>query len=300
MSTVKDRLVQRPVEGMPSPEEAAEQIATPTNEPSVSSDEPEETKPDMWADMMEEDEPEDEYPEPESSPDVVAEQEPTGETEGTPEPEGETTVGEAETEVVAETETVEDEAKQEPAPEPVKQQTPEEQKALYDKFYGELQNTYKLSPADAEAIQLNPEEVLPRILAGVHMNVQGQMMQQVQQMMNQVVPQIIAQKQQSEEVENGFYSKWPKLKQHQKEVNNFAGVWRQMNPQASFEDAVENVGKHVMIALGYGLDGTAQQEPVRSNLPPQPAGVSATVPPAPARQLNQFEAIAEELLEEDF
>lgn len=290
--------------GLPSAQAAAQTTAVEPVVAETVKEEKEETEQSMWNALMDDNE-EDEV---EASP-VVSEKEPSVKPEA-----GTETVVPADTsgEPVSSTPVTspEPEKAQEPKPEPVQEpshqepaqgpvaQTPEEQKALYEQMFNDLQNSYRLTDKDAEDLQVSPEKVMPRILAGVHMSIQQQVMQQVQQVMQQAVPYFIQKERKDREVVDTFYKRWPDLTKHQNEVNNFSGVWRQMNPKASLEEAVESIGKHVMIALGYPVTGTATAEPapVVPAYTPAPPTVNQ---PATKRQLNQFEALAEELLEED-
>ena len=281
-------------EGAPTPEEASVSVG-----PEAVSEPEADSEADQWSDILDEDEleeSEDETEEEIESP-VVAEE---GEADlSVPEPEPEPTpVPESVSEPEA---VVEPEPQVEAPAEPVQEPIPskEDQRALYAQRFNTLQNSYQLSKADADLMQVEPEAVLPRVLAGVHMSVFNQVMEQVQQQMSLQVPTLIEQDRSRRADTDEFYNRWPKLKDHHAEVTNFAGVWRQMNPQATKDVAVKDIGKHVMIALGYPLEGGVEAPPVNVTPAFSPAPPTSVVPAPAPRRLNQFEVLAEEILEED-
>lgn len=293
---------------------------------SVPEEEPEETAPSVWDDLLIDDE--------DDNPDVVAEE---TATEMEPEPserEEPETPPEAVDEAAAPveeappSETPEPEAAQRaegsfpetaevpeqpqvaPAEEPasVAPETPqplseEEQRAQALQMFSNLQTAYQLSEDDASALSVEPEKVMPRLLAGVHMSIQGQVMQQLQTLVPQMVGAVIQQQRTREADEGAFFEAWPTLRGHRQEVEKFAPMWRQMNPQASRDEAIAGIGKHMMIALGYPLQESPSSAPGRDVPPPPPPPAKpAAVPPrssAPAQPQNQFTQLAEEFLDDE-
>jgi len=274
-----------------------------------------------WGDFLNEEEPDEDAvideletpaPEKQEEPEVeVAAKEEVVEEGKAPEPEPEA--------VETETPTVEKEepsAVEQPPEEPtidlapveepkVPEKTPEELEALRTQAQGELRKSYELSSDEAEAMLSEPERVLPELAARVHMQVYEQVVRGVIAQLPQMVTGIIAQDRQVRSSEDEFYTRWPKLKEHKDQVAQVATLWRQLNPQATTTIAVENIGRHAMIALGYTPDGAveAPKETPVPGAPPPPAPVVSAVPPAPAvKSSNQFEQLADELLieEEEF
>ena len=106
-----------------------------------------------------------------------------------------------------------------------------------------------------------------------------------------------------------FYDAWPTLnpKEHHDKVMMVGALFRQLNPTATAEEAIQRIGQVVHAALGL-------QMPVKGNGAAQPAAPAAT-PAAPARPFvpagggggraapapndNDFAQIAEAFLIED-
>ena len=191
---------------------------------------------------------------------------------------------------------------EEPAP---IQRTAEEVEALRSRAQEELRKGYELSTDEAENMLSEPEKVLPALAAKVHMQVYEQVVQGVIAQLPNMVKGIIKQDQEVRSNEESFYDRWPQLKDHGAQVGQVAALWRQLNPQATTKEAVENIGKHTMIALGYPVGGqeVAQATPQveTPNAPPAPAPLGSATPPAPPKPQGQFEQLADEFLidEED-
>lgn len=220
-------------------------------------------------------------PEPEPEPEPVSTPEPTDEVD-TPEPES---------------------AAVEPAPEPAAEAhlTPEQRKERYEQYKANLEKYYQLPEELVMAVERNPGETLPKLLAQVHMGVMGQM----QRFMSEQLPQHLTNVQErvaaSERRSSEFFESWPQLKsddgKHVETVTRLGKVWRQLNPQGSKEQFIKEVGAQALVTLG--LHAVPPAEPPPPAPPPaHMGGGSAPIAPAPMSNApaNEFTIIAEEMI----
>ncbi len=199
---------------------------------------------------------------------------------------------------------------------PPPQETPE-QKAERERREAEerkqatqkLEEYYKLPDDLAARLATEPETVLPVMAARLHETV----MRGVQEVVARAVPQMLHQYQTvtkaNEESRSKFYDRWPSLKAHEEQVLQIGQMFRQMNPKATPQDALEKIGKLACAALGITEDqpkGRSGQSPAprRPNNQPRrpgfrPAAVEGSQggnsPPAE----NVFTELAEEFIDED-
>lgn len=142
------------------------------------------------------------------------------------------------------------------------------------------ENEFKLSQADIEALEADAPKHIPQLLARTFFKMQVNLYKQ----MGNVIPAML---QRHSEVtkrsganEAKFYAKWPDLKPelHGELVKRYARVYRQANPQATFDQMAEELGPMIMIAAKV----TPSQQAAPGAQPPamRPAGAR---PPAPFR-----------------
>lgn len=162
----------------------------------------------------------------------------------------------------------------EPAPTPSVTPTPEEQAAalaqLEQTVIGELQKLYALSPEEAaklDEFDQKPSEYLPRLLARAHQNSYAHAYQAIMQAMPDMVQRITTARLEQERAENAFFTRWPDLKGQDEVVLRAIKTYRQMNPKAPVETAIEQAGVLAMISLG--------------KTPGVPAAPAASAPTAP-------------------
>ena len=102
--------------------------------------------------------------------------------------------------------------------------------------------------------------------------------------------------------EADFYTQWPDLKAHSEDVLRIGRVYRQMNPTATKEQFIQDVGLQSMIHLRLPIQGVQGQgvqqtpPPVEQAPPPYvpPQGGAVNTPPSPQKPSNPFTALAEE------
>jgi hypothetical protein len=227
--------------------------------------------------------------EPEVAPPVVAEAAPT-----TPEP----PVAEMKPEAVS----------QPPAPpvspevpQPPQEQFTTEQIASWrQQVLGGLEQVYALDSDTASALQVEPEKVLPKLAATLHMQIYDQVMRAVAAGAPAFIEQTMSQKTAAQKAEDAFYARWQNLQGHRQQVNEVARMWRQMYPNASLEEAIQGVGEAAQALLGI----SAAPPPPTPNPPPTPARPSSRTVTHQAQsnlspQEQMFRGLAEEFLTEE-
>jgi hypothetical protein len=101
-----------------------------------------------------------------------------------------------------------------------------------------------------------------------------------------------------------FYKAWPSLKGYDKQVLQVGALFRQLNPNATPQEAIERIGKVVHEALGIAIPAPGAAAPASPAVPAAPAKPAAPfrpaggsgASPAPAPSGNEFEAMAEAML----
>ena len=171
----------------------------------------------------------------------------------------------------------------------------------------ELESTlYAVNDEDAAALLTEPEKVLPKIAARLHMEVLENAMRAVQAM----VPTMIEQVQRSSETNNRakslFTSINPDLADPKFEpaIMQLGQTFRKVNPTADAETAAKAIGALVRSALNIpapqasvgGVVQTPPAMPAPAPFTPARGGGGGTVP---VPSSNPFAQMAEEFLNED-
>lgn len=169
---------------------------------------------------------------------------------------------------------------------------------------GQLEQQYALNEADATAMLTEPETVLPRLAAQVHMEVLESAMQGMQAMMPVLMQQLNQHTELNNRAKNLFTSINPDLADPQFEpaILQLGQVYRNVNARATPEEAARAIGNLVRSALGIAAPAVAAPSPAA----PTPA---APVPFTPARgggsgnapipSSNAFTQLANEFLLDD-
>lgn len=155
-----------------------------------------------------------------------------------------------------------------------------------------------------------PEKALPGILANAYMDMYDSLMGGVSQSMPAHVQNIIQTQKANQEQETAFFEKWPKLKEAYSENAEKQGVivrsiqlYRQANPQATVQQAIDEAGASAMVALRIPIGDVAGQPVIAETKGFAPAapggGAQVSLPQKPPKKLNEFEKLAEELLADD-
>lgn len=225
----------------------------------------------------------------------------------------EETEAEVETEIASQ---VEEEVVVE-EPEPVIQQTPEERDTIIaaarEKALVEVEQQFQLTEDEADDLVTDPNKVLPKMMAKVYLDLFTSVMQGMQQQLPNMITNVVKSTEQGNLKRNAFYDAWPQLNkaEHVETVERIGGAYMQMNPKATQEDFIKEVGAQVWVARRLPLDELLQHTNVapaaetvvaprkggRTPAGPGNASVKNTQPTP--KQKNEFEILADELLEED-
>ena len=174
-----------------------------------------------------------------------------------------------------------------------------------------LEAYFQLDEASADLLATEPQKAVPQLMARTMFETIQATMQAVHYHLPALIRNITAREQQTRSYEDKFYAAWPKLDrgnaEHAKAVDTFARAYRQVNPQAKFEDLVRDVGAQVSVALKLPLDaatapanGAAQGATTAAQaIPPhRPAAAAAprSGPAADGASANIFERMAEDFI----
>lgn len=165
---------------------------------------------------------------------------------------------------------------------------------------------YGLSPEVQAELELEPAKVIPRLMAKVYLDAMTASIGQMTMHFPRLVRLVNEQMERENSSENEFFKAWPKLKGKEEDIRRFGAAWRKLNPAASAQDFVNEVGAGVMVALR--LDPT--ERPIGNQMPSgqTPAFVPGigSPPRSPGRNVNgdnpftQFNQEFEEDVDDDF
>lgn len=168
----------------------------------------------------------------------------------------------------------------------------------------ELEQHYAVNGEDATALLTEPELVLPKLAARVHMEVLESAMRAMQAMVPVMMEQTTAHTAINTQAKGLFHSVNPDLADPKLEpaIIRLGMTYREVNPTAGPEESARAIGNLVRAALGI----VTPQAGVQPQAAPRPAPVAPFVPMrgggggqrAPVSD-NQFTALAQEMLMDD-
>ena len=186
-------------------------------------------------------------------------------------------------------------------------QTPAEYQAWRDGKVKELEGMYAIDEDSAAALLTEPEVVLPKLAAKVHMEVLENAMRAMQAMVPVMMQQVTQHTELNTKAKNLFTSVNPDLADpaYEQHIMQFGQVYRSVNRTASPEEAARAIGALVRSALGIAQP--QGQAPAHQAAAP---AVATPVPFTPARgggsgvtraqaTDNPFVQLADEFLRED-
>lgn len=171
-------------------------------------------------------------------------------------------------------------------------------------YLTQLQTDYAISDEDAQMMLTEPEKVLPKIAAQLHVNVVDSVIAAVMNNLPRAINAIQAQAQVSSESENEFFKAWPQLKkaEYQTTVYDAVAAYRALRPQAPRDEVMRAAGLQAMIALRLPIPPELlTQAPVASapaSFTPAAPGAGAA-PQAPSGEGNPFVQLSQEFLLDD-
>lgn len=163
---------------------------------------------------------------------------------------------------------------------------------------------YNLSQEDANQINIDPGQVIPKLMSRVYLDAVTAAVNVIAQSLPYTVMNTIDAHNGYQKNEDEFFGEWPGLRDHGAEVVRIGQVFRHLNPKASKADFIRSVGAQAALALGLSAEqarGTpARQQPGQRMLRHVPPAASARHAPAqPSRPANIFEQMAQDTAEDD-
>mgnify|MGYP003439753444 FL=1 len=194
------------------------------------------------------------------------------------------------------------------APPAVPTATTEEYSVWRENRLTQLEQMYAVDEESATALLTEPELVLPKLAAKVHMEVMENSMRAMQAMVPVMMHQVQQHAELNTRAKSLFHGTNPDLvdPSYEPMIMEMGQSFRRVNPNASPEQASKAIGNLVRAALGIAAPQVQQP-----GIPPQVQQRQPAVVPfspargagggnAPVRPSNPFEAMAEEMRNEDW
>lgn len=176
----------------------------------------------------------------------------------------------------------------EPAPAPP---TTEQLWQQRTSLINDIASRYTFTPEQEAQLQTEPEKVLPQIAARLQVETFEAVFQTIMAQLPTVLSSFRQQETASARYNDAFYGRWPALRdaRFNQRLTEVATAYRQSNPRATPEQAIEAIGAmvHVMEGIPVGTPApaappaaVAAPPPLASSMrPPAPAGVGASSRP---------------------
>lgn len=167
---------------------------------------------------------------------------------------------------------------------PATTQPPVDVEAMRNQALDYLQNNhYALSEEDSNLMISEPERVLPRLAAQMHLNMQTQIAQQIAQALPQLIETQIQQSRQTHSLEETFFTAYPTLSdpKFRDTVKDSLLMVRNAHPQATREEVMRDGAAFAATRLRIQL---ANAPPQSGSVPP----VQQQVPQNPAPTMQPF------------
>lgn len=164
--------------------------------------------------------------------------------------------------------------------------------------------SYQLSQDELDGLTTEPEKVVPKLLAKVHVNAVQGVLRHVAQQMPVLLNSMLEVREINRAREETFWKQWPQLDRtkHGQQVLQVAQTFRQLNPNATPEQFVQHVGAQVVLMNNLHRQAAPQpQQAQPAPAPFRPAGVGQGGGPIPAQaaQTGGWELITQMMQEGD-
>ena len=194
-------------------------------------------------------------------------------------------------------------AQPEAVPDTAPQPTSEELNQQYQDWFRRgsdflVESVYKLDPETKTKLDTNPSEVIPQLAAQLHMQVLAAATTQAANLFMTMLPQMQERLSYEKSLEDQFYDTYKELKSHTKTVDNISKVYRQMNPNATPEQAMQHIAAMAMVQLN--IVPPQMQTQVQMQVPPAAVTpTSARGPSGTAPAPSGAKSWVEELVDEE-
>jgi len=176
-------------------------------------------------------------------------------------------------------------------PPPGQPMTAEQVREAENAYAAQLVNLYQFDEDTALRLQTEPEKVLPALAAKLHLDVMKTVMAQVQGILPQAMERTQQASRRETEAKDMFFGAWPELKGSEQQVMQIGAMFRQMNPDADPQTAVQRIGELAMVALGRQRTPAPQSQQQNSGQPRPFRPASPGQVSAPLRTPNEWETI---------
>ncbi len=152
------------------------------------------------------------------------------------------------------------------------------------------------------AENLDPElvEVLPRLGAEIFMDAVSQTLQQMTQILPAAVQQISQSQTSFAAREVEFFEKWPGLTNHADKVVQFGQAYRQINPAATADEFMQEVGAAVSVAMKVPIPGeSVPAAPEETPAPKFQPAAKSSPRGVVAKSGNMFEQLDSDLFADE-
>jgi len=169
-----------------------------------------------------------------------------------------------------------------------------------------LESIYALNAEDAASILTQPEVVVPKMLANLHVQVCDSIISAIMSRIPETVEMTMQQGRAARDAEDDFHKAWPMLKdaKYRETVGRCIQAYRAVNPRASREETIRASGLNALITLRIPIPQELLAQPApqpsmpaASFQPAAPAGGGAL--PIPAKTNNPFVLLNEEFDKEE-
>lgn len=161
-------------------------------------------------------------------------------------------------------------------------------------------NHYNLS--DDQQVRLDDGDVtlLPELMAKVYTDATTSAVSHMISQFPRLIEEALQNRETTNNNEQVFFKQWPQLnvKDHGDTIQHFGNLYRQMNPQASPEEFIRDVGAQTIVALKLETGVKTETPKVEEVKPFQPASAGGTTMLATPTN-NPFEQMASEFEAED-
>lgn len=161
---------------------------------------------------------------------------------------------------------------------------------------------FALSKEEKDALEVDAVAAIPKLLARVYFDAVTASLNNLATHVPRMVQSVTSELNTTNAAENTFFSKFPGIDrnnaEHQRTVNMAANIFRQNNPNASLEQAVDAVGKMASVLLNIQAPSNgANGQPRAARSAPRPfapaSGNARTIAaqPANAPKANPFDGL---------
>ena len=159
---------------------------------------------------------------------------------------------------------------------------------------GELATYYTPKDEEARALMLEPEKVVPKMFARLHVDVLDSVIQGIGKELPGLVQMTVNRMIGEAKASKGFYERWPQLAKTEftPTVQRLMAAYKGQFPQSSLEQMITDVGAAAMVGLKLPLPGMAEPAaiPTSPHVTPINPGGGTGIPGG--RVVNEYERLA--------